>query len=216
MLCNLVTDVQVCILSTKKWKANNNLYFSAKITIDGVSRNGIWLIGKNQNRTFTITGDILVNNDTEPSTVDGFAKFNDIWFIAYNQDGSVNRTATDGSYTGTAIWESLVNPGMPASGRYRHKTSLKKLYTIEVSYLPLAGAYSPSVTLQYRVDGGSYIDVFTDSTIGSFNRIATIDAAGSQFTDGYEYQFKLKSVGGAVITAITYKYDILETNIEMT
>ena len=86
----------------------------------------------------------------------------------------------------------------------------KKLYAIGAYFEPLpSGA---SVVLKYRVDSkgddDDWVTIATANTAGDTS-IEMSTADGTEFTDGDSYEFRLESVGGAVITAYGYRYDTL-------
>lgn len=77
--------------------------------------------------------------------------------------------------------------------------------------------------MKYRVDSNGntsdWLTCFTSTTTGSVYAEAAnttvLDTNGSpiQFTSGRNYEFRVESTGGAVITNFAYKYDTLETLI---
>ena len=71
-----------------------------------------------------------------------------------------------------------------------------------------------TVKLYYRVDGGSWTEIFTDdSASGITIKEKARDANQSNFTSGYEYEFKIESTGGGEVIELTYNYDVIETQI---
>ena len=197
------------IVRTHKVKQENKLYFSAS---DGTDYS-LWIISKNLLGQLVVSKDVMPNNDTAVSTIDGFARFGDVWYVAYNADGSVNRIKTDGasdtiSYTTTSVFDSLVNPNMEEGDKFR----LKQLTRVAVSYIPLSSSLTASVVLQYSVDWGSFTTITTNTSTSTLatQEFEMVDAAGVQFTSGREYQFRIKSTGGAVITEIKYWYEIID------
>lgn len=193
-------------LFAKKYKANNNLYFRGEININGTARLCLFVVGKDENGQWVVSGDINVNNDTTVTTIDGFVKFEDIWFVAYNTDGSVNRTVSNGTSTGTSIYESLVNPSMPLDDRHKHK----KLRAISVAYEKIVGA--GAVVLEYRVDGATSWTSVASNVANSFFLEATAESDGTPFADFREIEFRVES-SGATITEIGYRYDLLTSQI---
>ncbi len=196
-------------LRLKKYKSNDVLYFGAKIQLNGTVRNCIFAVGKNPNGTMVVTGDINIDNDTAlTGNIEGFVKFEDIWFVAFNGDGSVNRTISDGSYSGTSIYQSTINPGaMPEGDRHKDKKMDAMFVTFEP--LPTAG----QVVLKYKVDGASYSTVFTQTTNGAVISEATINEDSTEFASGRDFEFQIESTGGAVVTGYGYRYTTLPTQI---
>ncbi len=188
-------------LYDKKTSSGNRLYFGAKLALNGSNLNGMFCIARNSANEWCVTHDVNVDNDTAlTGNIEGFSKFNDIWFIAHNGDGSVNRTITDGSYSGTAIYESQVNPNMPLLDHSKSKQPM----AVSLSYLPLPT--NGQVVLKYRVDGGTWTTIFTETTDGATITERTKTDSGDEFTSGREYEFHIESTGGAVVTELAYNY----------
>jgi hypothetical protein len=192
------------ILSTKKWKKDNNLYFALKASING-AHNAIFKVCKNKRGQFVVVGDTSINNNVTVSTIDGFAKVGDIWYLAYDSS-FVNRTETTSSYSAYGLWNSLINPSMPIADR----PELKQLISIQCDYEAIQSGCS--IVVNYVVDDGSSTTVISDSTVGSTSATMTLDSSGNQFTSGKDYEFIIASTG-VVIKSLTYTYEILDTNI---
>jgi hypothetical protein len=85
------------------------------------------------------------------------------------------------------------------------------------SLLAVAAAYDPipsggQVILKYSVDGNAWDTIFTETTVGKVvTEQAVFDAAGTAFTAGREYRFRLESMGGVLLTGLKYKYEVLQT-----
>jgi len=73
-------------------------------------------------------------------------------------------------------------------------------------FLPAAG----QVILKYKVDGGSQTTIFTETT-DSAVITETQNAAGTEFTEGREYEFEIDSTGGAEVTGFYARYEIKDT-----
>ncbi len=197
-------------------KQNERLYFGAGITIDGVLHNGIWALGKDEQGHWMVWFDRLPNNDTAiaASSLVGFFVIGDFMYVSYNDSG-YHMTMTDSSatgYTGSSLIETVMNPEMPIQDR----KSNKQLLVIQLSYDPLPTL--GQVILKYKVDGGAWTTILTTlgSTAATNELMAcerTIDASGTEFTSGREYQFRVESTGGALITGLKYKYEVLTTNL---
>jgi hypothetical protein len=195
----LVADNTSIALYDKKARSGNKLYFGAKITLNGTNYNGMFVVSKNSAGDWSVTHDVNIDNDTAlTGNIEGFNKLNDIWFVAHNGDGSVNRTISDGSYAGTSIYESQVNPNMPLLDRSKSK----QLMAASLSYLPLPT--NGQVILKYRVDGGSWVTIFTETGDGATITERTKTDAGDEFTAGREYEFHIECTGGAVVTELAY------------
>lgn len=194
------------ILSTKKFKQNNNLYFGLKASINGTIYQ-LFRIGKNKDGRFVVTGDMDINNNVSISSLEGFVKVGDVWYFGYDA-GSVNRTKVTSGSSAYGELNTLVNPNMPISDR----SSFKQLVSVQLDYDAVESG--ESVILQYAVDGGAFTTVINDSTVGSTYSTTTIDASGSQFTSGRDYEFNIRTTG-VVVKSLTYVYQVLDSNIEL-
>ena len=206
-------DIGISQLNTSQQLINNRLFFNITFTVNGTVRSGVWSVGGFPN-DWSIVNERPLDNDTEFSLTTlntfGFLIIGDYVFQAYDIGGSghtITKTADGTTYTAKSIYESIVNPEMLIKDRFRKK----QLKSVRVSYepLPVAG----QVILKYKVDGGSYITIFTETTDSALNTERVKDATPDEFTLGTEYEFELESTGGAVITALEYDYDTLETLI---
>jgi hypothetical protein len=196
-------------LSTKKYKYNNVLYFALKANINGADRYSLFSVGKNKNGQFVVNGDLRVNNEVAPTSIDGFTRVGDVWYTSLNS-GTVTRTAT--TYNVNSIYESLNNPNMPEADRH----SKKQLMGVQVVYDPLpVGA---QVSVAYRTDNsGTYTTILDDTTTGSkqMYNTKTFDGVNyGEFNHGYDYSFRILSSGGAVVRSLTYKYQVSNTQID--
>lgn len=188
-------------LSNVKEKSNNELYFSANLD----SGYQIYAIGRNSLGEWYITESVDPNNGTAVTSIGGFSVLGDIFYVQYDSAGAINRTNDSNSFTCPSTWETTINQNMPEGD----KGKMKQLVSIRVTYEPLGSL--GQVVAKYKVDGGSYTTIYTDSTDNSVVLETGVDANGSQFTSGREYQFQVISTGGAEITGIEYRYEVLET-----
>jgi hypothetical protein len=199
---------------TGKQKVNNRMYFGLTATSQGYTDLydyvGIWSVGRNgETEPFSVNFIQLANNNLLPQAIKGFIIVNDYFYISY-LDGlgnyGMSKTNDQASYTATSVYRTVINPNMPEGD----KVKKKKLQSVALTYekLPANG----QIVLKYRVDGGSWVTVFTETTD---NRVITEmpSANGTSFTDGRDYEFEIQSTGGAEITGLFYKYIPLETLI---
>lgn len=200
------------VVSRRKQKFGGRLYFMMNPTINGSVRGGVWSIGRSsRTREWTLVHERTSDNDTalaNSQNLEGFVNVGNFLFQAHQDNGTYEMTKTNDavSYTATSYYETTINPGMPLEDMFRKK----KLYSITCHYeaQPTAG----QVVVKYRTDrNSSYTTVFTDTT-NSGTSFEMVNAAGTSFTDGREFEFRIESTGGTVITGLTYKYDTLETN----
>lgn len=206
------TDVQVPRSIFQKYRGR--LYFMMTAVLNGTARSGVWSIGRNPGtREWTLVLEKTPLNDTALNashTLRGFINLREYTFQAFeNPTGTFDMTKTNDqeAYTATSYLETTVNPNMSSADFF----SKKKLVSITCHYEKLpSGA---SVTMKYKTDGASsYTTVQTDSTDDSVTMEAFVDTNGSAFTDGRNFEFRLESTGGAVITGFSYKYEVMETN----
>lgn len=189
-----------------KAKSKDNLFFVAQIYIDGQQVNQVWVCGRNPAGYYFVTADRLANNDTAlTGTVDGFSIVGDYMWTAYNGAGALKRTNDTDLFTATSVYDTLINPGMAIPDR----TKKKQLKAASISYPPLPTA--GQVVLQYSVDGGAYVTISTETEDSKITTESVKDAAGSAFTAGREYRFRINSTGGAEVTELKYVYDVLTT-----
>ena len=204
--CSLAT------IPSWKQKYNNSLLFLAELTMNGVAYKGLWKLTKTSSG-FTFALDRLPRNDTALGTgsLKGFYRTGDYVFISYlnpvDSKYTVWRTNDQASYAATSVTQTTINPGMPEADR----TKMKKLIAVALSTEPLPA--NATATLKYRVDGGAWTTVLAETTDGNITTEMTMDASGTEFTDGREYEFAIESTGGAEITEVKYKYQIIPTLI---
>jgi hypothetical protein len=91
------------------------------------------------------------------------------------------------------------------------RTIKKQLKTVSLSYPPLPT--NGSMVLKYRVDGGSYTTIFTETVDGTLTTEAKNESDGKPFQAGREYEFQISSSGGGEITEFKYTYEPLKTLI---
>lgn len=195
---------------------NNRLYFSAKVDPnDGIqpSRIGLWSVGRDQTGRWSINLERMATNDNSETQVIAAVVVGDYVEMVHTAEGtltkSINGSPSNTTFAATSVYESTVNPGIDNQDR----VAKKKLTSFSAHFEPLPA--SSSVVLKYRVDSkgadSDWVTVATASTAGD-DFIEMVDAAGTAFTDGRNFEFRLESVGGAVITAYSYKYEVMETN----
>lgn len=196
-------------LTISKQKTNNRIYFMMSVTINGTRRDGVWSFGRMPDNTWNLVHERSVNNDTATTgAVRGFYYIGDYLFQAFtlsNGNHTVTKTDDQETYSHTSIWESTINPAMPEEDKFKKK----QLTSIIIRYAPLP-ATNGQVIVKYKVDGGSYTTVFTET---GDNVVFTEmpSANGTGFTAGRDYEFQINSSGGGEIVGFEYNYDILET-----
>ncbi len=198
----------------------NRLYFSVNIIPnDGVSNSyyGLWSVGKNK-RTgrYTVTMERIATNANTETGVLAAAISGDFVSMAHTTPGTltctINGQTSASSYGATSVYESNINPEMSS----KDNVLSKKLHAVAVHCLPLTTGQQ--IVMKYRVDStGAWTTCFTKTaTTPNANKTAheTSKPTSGQFRDGRNYEFRLESTGGAVITAFSYKYSKLKTQID--
>jgi len=198
--------------------SGGKLYFSANIVGGSTSpkQYGLWTVAKSKvSGRYAVTIEAGATNDNTETGVLAAVKVGDYFNFVHTAAGTVTRsyntTSDADAFNQTSFYESLVNPNM-SDVDYMAKKQLK---SVTCHYLPLPAAgdtITNFITFKYRVDGGDWISVFTESTQGA---VATerVKTATDEFTSGRQYEFRIESTGGAEILGFSYKYEILETNI---
>ena len=195
------------VLPIIKQKFNDRLYFMMTISLNGSIREGVWSVGRNSpNDPMSVVFERTPNNDTALTggVMKGFFIIGDYMFISYVDNSAyvLSKTNDQASYTATSSWESTINPKMDSDDR----TKRKQLTAVLLSYEPLPTAGQG--VLKYRVDGGAYTTIFTETTDS-----VVVTEKRESFTEGREYEFKIESTGGAKITGFEYEYKVLQSQI---
>lgn len=195
-----------------KQKYNNRIYFSASIPIVTTGYFGVWSIGRSStNVPFAVAHDRIARTAYATAlSIYGILLLGDYLFFSYNTGNDVfytDKTNHGVTYDNTSVYETTINPNMPPGDRIQKK----QLMSVGAMYeaLPAAG----QVVVKYRVDGGSWNTIFTETTDNAVSTEPYTNASGTQFTSGKEYEFRIESLGGSEITALIYKYNVLASNV---
>lgn len=200
-----------------KQKFNNLFYFLATMVIDGTTFAGLWKIFKNPQGQMAVSFDKLPRNDTTIGNLEGFIRWGDYTFIAYLISGTaaftIWRTDDQANYIATSIAESTINPEEVERkrGSAGDRSKQKQLKAVALSTEPITSGQS--AVLKYRVDGGSWSSaIITSNVVGTVTLEAWTDInTGNAFLNGREYEFRIESTGGAEITEVKYKYEVMNT-----
>ncbi len=230
------TQPSVNINPLVNFSYRNRLYFSIDIVGGSTSPTlyGLWSMGKsNSSNQYAIGIEYGATSDNSETSVKAAAILGDYASTVYTANGtlgfSVVNTSLATKFSCLSFYESCVNPGMLLLRNTRMDFSLvKQLQAVSLSYFPLVTGQQ--ITLKYRVDsnsgatgtlgsGWTTIATYTPASESSgspddnqgFERM--LDAAGSQFTSGRFYEFRIESAGGAQILEFAYKFEILKTNL---
>lgn len=199
---------------------NNRLYFSVNIVPnDGVSNNyyGLWSVGKNAAGRYTVTIERIATNDNSETGVLAAAIAGDFVSMAHTAVGTltytINGQTAPATYAATSVYESAVNPDMPAIDKAKDK----KLIAVAVHVIPLTTGQQ--VVMKVRVDSNNSADwktVFTKTSTSPDAKLAVYEStinAGMNVADGRNIEFRLESTGGAAITGFSYGYNNNVTNV---
>ena len=192
---------------------NNKLYWVASVPF-GLSTStestyhlGIWVFGrKNINSDFTIAVDYVEEAvSTSNFFINSFGAAGDYWFISHSaiSAGKVTKTDDAANYTITSIYDTQIFNGGDAA-------SYKDLIDVTVTtvFMPTAG----QIVIAYRTDAQtSYTTIFTNTVDNSISHTANnIESSGAALPKYYkELQFRVQSTGGAEVTGISFREDII-------
>lgn len=193
---------------------DNKMYWVASVpfqlstSTESTYHLGIWAFGrKNRNSDFALSLDFIEEAvDTSNFYILSFGNAGNYWFINHSSDGSVTKTDDAANYTFTSIYETQILNGGDSS-------VTKKFIGAVVStvYLPTAG----QVVLKYRKDAEtSWTTIFTHTTDNSISHSAiNIESSGVNLPEFKELQLRVESTGGAEITGIKCRYEIIDKDI---
>jgi hypothetical protein len=180
----------------------NKLYFPMRADLDNDERNGVWEL--------TSDGRLTLDTLEEDLGTDGFFKgifkTGNMWWLAINSAGLVKRTNSDASYS--TVLESIYDSRI---FNIKDSQKIKKLIGTSVMTEPLPTA--GQVVLQYQkneeIGGTSWTTIFTNTIDNSISKdaIKISDVTLPQFQ---EIKFRIKSTGGAIITGMKFKAEILD------
>lgn len=206
------TNVSAIINTNVNFIKNNRLYFSINLVGGGNDQYGLWSVGKNRNGRWTVFRERIATDDNSETGIIAAAIRGDYVTTVHTAIGTITRTVNGTSlssiFSATSSYESCVNPEMPEIDRPR----IKKLVSVYATYLPLPVA--GQVIMEQRKESsanGAWTTIFTETTDGRVLTEASANADGSQFDDGVNWEFRLKSTGGAIITGYGYKYEVVKS-----
>lgn len=194
---------------------NNKMYWAASVpfllstSTESTFHLGIWVFGrKNANSNFALAVDYVEEAaDTANFYINSFGNAGDFWFINHSSDGSIEKTDDAANYTYTSIYDTQIQNGAEAG---LDSSVRKKLIgvTVLTQALPAAG----QVVLRYRInEETAYTLIFTNTTDNSISRSAiNIESSGATLPEYREIVFRVESTGGAEITGIKYRYEVLD------
>ena len=205
----LIVDSSIVMDIFHKQKINQYLYFPLSTKLNGATLRGIWRIGRNiPTEPFALSLYQFAENDETDTVLEGFFIVGDYVFTSYSDvtGGAfhLSKTNDTASYTATSIYESLIING----GNSRLKKDLEGV-TVTTDYLPTDG----QVVLKYQIDenigGTTWITIFTNTTDNSisYSAVTSLPKAWKEIV------FRIESTGGAVITGLHGKLDVIGADI---
>ena len=198
-------------LPIAKQKKDNFLYFLMDIKIGGTAQQGLWKVGRvSPDKPFSVVLDKTPNNDTAVGNLLNFFIYKDYTFISYtNTDGTygVSKTNDQAVYNVNAYYETLIINADDSS-------KIKKLLGVSVMFEPLPSA--GKVALKYKKDEEtSWTTIFENFTTDDAlsHSAVNIESSGDNLPEFEEIQFQVISRGGAVITGLKLKAEVLDKDI---
>jgi hypothetical protein len=181
-------------LSQVKQKIDNRLYFNASIVIDGVTREGVWSVGRGQNGEYSVVHEHTPNNDTALVTPQllSFFKVGDYTFQGFisNNVYALTKTIDTEQFAHNADFETAaIYFSDDPSVRY-------KLKGVSIMHEPIPFESNRTVTVSVKVDGEtSYTDILTSATDLSTIKSSVKTLAGANLPEGREFFFRIRSRG---------------------
>lgn len=199
----ITNDGYTASLISTKFVTDNKLYFPASGQKRGDDRLGIWALDSNGKLSL----EVVVPSAT---SYEGIYKVSDYWWIAHSNDGSIERTDNGLSYdtTSPSTYESLIfNAG--DSG------VTKKLLGVTAIFEPIQASPQGRVIVKYRKDEETSWTEILDTTEANAIRHSTVvvEDTGVNLPHFKEIQFQILSYGGAVITGLKFKAEIIEDDM---
>jgi hypothetical protein len=190
---------------------NNRLFWAAKIMKNSSGTlydEGIWSFGrKNVGYPFALNLDINVDATDGAVDTDGIQSIGsagNYFFITHSGDGGILKTNDSAVYTFSSTLETQIL-------NFGDADSDKTLLSLKVSFRKQASG--ESLTAKYRIDGATaWTTIGTYDTDDSLSHtFLNIEADGSAFASGREYEFQLLSTGGLELTGLVARARINDT-----
>lgn len=184
--------------------SNNKLYFPYNVPLNGDYRRGIWVVESDGRATLDFIEEEVESATSK--TYEGIFLKGTSWWIAHSDDGSINVLDVNSVYSADSYYESLIF-------NLDDSSITKKLIGVSVMHEPLTA--TGEVTLKYRKDenlDSSWTTIFTNSTDDSISQDA-INISGATLPTFKEIQFQIISTGGAIITGLKLKIEIIDKQL---
>ena len=181
---------------------DDKLYFP--MDYDAPSENtrlGIWALDSNGRLAL----DFMVKDAT---TYKGLFYLQGNFWICYNTT-KVAKSGITFSTTLPSIYEALFFKGA-TKDEYNEDKEIIKVGVI-TEKMPTAG----QIVLKYRTkEDEAWTTIFTHTTDDSqYHESVNIEADGSLIPQFKELQFRVESTGGAVVTGLVIKYELIDSNL---
>lgn len=195
---------------------DGKMYFAVNDTTTGRPYQGIWSIGRNKTgypMSVSVPYDYLENSGTAANIVNFLLVYSTTGtgygvFIC-TDDYLIHKIGNSPSATASSY--ATVSPvsTFVTSKYYTEQEARLVATSLKYDSLPTAGV----ATLYYRAnDSTTWVQICTDTTDSSTGHIATnIESTGADFPMFKNIQFKIESLGGAVITDFRFKYEEVGT-----
>lgn len=220
----LTTTAPACTINANvNFVYNNRLYFSANVVHGGAAPAyyGLWSFGRTKLGGWAVQIERMATNTGTETGVLAAAIAGDFVCMAHTAVGTLTYTTNGNNlstmYDATSIYESVINPEMDEADY----EAQKQLMTVYAAFLPLPD--DAQAVIKYRVDvtqdasgstlGNGWTTLATVTTNDAVVVESILDSAGSQFTAGRKYEFRIESDNGAILTGFGYKYKVLPTLI---
>lgn len=210
-------NVTAAFFTGDKQQFNNIFYFSASMTLNGETLQGVWKIVKTIKNALVVSFDRLPRNDTtlDVGTLKGFYRWGDYMFVFYLIPSlltyTIWRTDDQPNYLATSTYETTIFNQILGlrNKRIPDSSIVKKLVgaTLTNEALP-AGA---AIALSYRIQGQTeWTLIFQHSNEGDIDHSAiNIEDTGENLPENKEIEFQWLSTGGAEITGFEFTQEII-------
>lgn len=199
-----------------KVQVGNVLEFGLKIKIDGTTYHQMAAFGR-QSDGFPLAFSLaqLVKNDVAITSIEGVGQYDDYIFVAYNNNGSVNRTDDADNYTATATYITQKITGERQGLDLVRQQKRLTMAGVLTETLPA----NTTVVLSVRTDGGAWAVVRTYTTTSGTGFEAGKLADDTDFGFCLDFQFKVTVLGAAAAAkgeplAVTYAYQTAGGSVE--
>lgn len=220
----LSTDVPLSITANKcKAIDDNKMVFGLDITLNGTEHTGLWAVGKvSSEAPWALTKYIKADNDTAATSIEAIYKLGNYFFVAHNNNGSINVTNDQAanSFRATSGWTTQKLDGSDDDPANAWK--LKQLKWIAVYFEPLAALAKVNLYMRKNHETAwTTIKTFTEaaSTANTFRLQASELSDGTDFPQYREIQFKVETVGqaggggaSASLLGLEFEYNVVDSD----